>query len=542
MVVAAAGGGSRGGSHSLMTTLRIAVTVLVGMLMIAFAYQQGNASSQQEIALLRRQLAHVSSLANRDTTAKLRNTTRAIGKVMKPKKTDAASNVAETVAQAKTRKPRKSKRATPPPETDASAEIETPQQQQDYSDAEKQQQQPSGTGGGNEKAEPADNDDRPIPTEAPDEVLDTLVEWSADTPAYILHRSPKEPKIIVSALGRKYPNFKMSAPATVVDDEQQAYKAHDWSKKMWEAIGKAWASPEDPEVVPVMVVPLFHDAEEVKALLRSIDAPVRLFAFSWNSVSRDIAHVVDVVKKFPYGVIINHFPDNMGFSGAVNAGIKSGQLFLPSPQPKWFFIVNADTEFPRGVLPRFAGAVNSLDDTFGLAYGPRQDHFAFVITQMAVEKVGYMDEVFFPGYMEDIDYHWRVRIAGLQKRITNAPFHHKQSANDRKSRSVTGDYQDMLMRSSRGWEYGWMKWGRYGTEHIEHDHPPSGWKTPFHIPDAPLSLWALDPGVRQCVRTGKGQYHISSSTCWYNGSRLLAYAPKGTILSNNLVRPGPTGR
>jgi glycosyltransferase involved in cell wall biosynthesis len=404
-------------------------------------------------------------------------------------------------------------------------------------------------------------DSKVVPiTPAPDETEDIDETTSAPTldsdPIVTVARDPEHPALIVhtyhdaktmsrvqSAIDRPYPSFKLAKPAKFSSKHEATIDSEAWSRAVYDSVKRAWEDPAAPNVVPTMVVPLFHDGSELLVLLASIDAPVRLFVFVWNSNSAGVKRAVDVLKLFPFGVVVHHTPDNVGFSGAVNTGIRSSRNFLPEPAAQWYFIVNADTEFPRDVLGNFAAAVNALEpDTYGLVYGPRQDHFAFVITKVAVDTVGYFDEVFYPGYMEDIDYHWRVRLGGLRKRITGAKFRHKKSANDRKPKSVTGDYQGMLIRMSRGWEYGWMKWGKYGMHQIEKDFPPSGWRTPFNIPDAPLSLWALDPGVRSCVRTGKGTYHVKSSTCWYNGNFLKPKLPKGTILSPNLVKPGPTGR
>lgn len=329
--------------------------------------------------------------------------------------------------------------------------------------------------------------------------------------------------------------------ARMTTDDIDEVKKHDFANAVYESLMKAVKEPAASDIVPVMVIPLFHDGDELKSLLRTITVGVRLFAFSWNSNSASVKSAIDVVRRIPVGVVINHTPENIGFSGAVNAGVRAG-MKLTNPPARWFFIVNADSSFPRDALSRFARQVNALDDTYGLAYGPRQDHFAFVIMRAAVNKVGYFDEVFWPGYMEDIDYRWRVHIAGLQQKITQVTFLHKRSSNERKPRSVTGEYMNQLVRASKGWEYGWMKWGKYGTQHIERAVPPSGWRTPFNIKGAPLGLWAVDPAHRSCIRTGKGQYHIKSSTCWYNGTYLYAKLPPGTQLSKNLIVPGPTGR
>ena len=332
------------------------------------------------------------------------------------------------------------------------------------------------------------------------------------------------------------PNIVLSVDAETVAE----LRSRPYTSSVYDAVMAGRDKRYDNNTVDVMVVPLFHDGEEVKGLLQSVDTGVRLFVFVCNSDDPVVLDALRHLAKLPFGVAVVHHPENAGFSGAVNEGIRKGIAMLRDPPARWFFIVNADTEFPPKALGSFATVCNSVWATHGLAYGPRQDHFAFVITRTAVDRVGMMDEVFFPGYMEDIDYHWRVHLGGLPQTITGINFHHHHSVNLRKPN--TGEYQHQLTRASRGWEYGWMKWGRYDDSHIENPVPPSGWKTPFNIPNASLSLWVIDPAHRECVRTGHGTFHVTSSTCWYNGNVLLDVLPRGTTLSPNLRRPMGSGK
>ena len=38
----------------------------------------------------------------------------------------------------------------------------------------------------------------------------------------------------------------------------------------------------------------------------------------------------------------------------------------------------------------------------------------FIVTQAAIDKIGYFDETFYPAYYEDCDYDYRLRMAGLK--------------------------------------------------------------------------------------------------------------------------------
>jgi hypothetical protein len=305
------------------------------------------------------------------------------------------------------------------------------------------------------------------------------------------------------------------------------------------ALARGKAFPEADDVIPVVATPLFMDGFELRDMLRSLDVPVRLMVFVWNSEDSAVKQTLEPIRLLEgKGVVIHHHPENVGFSAAINLGIKSGEQLLTDPPSRWTFACNADASFRSGVLRQFAFYANRHWEEYGLLYGPRQDHFAFAITASAVEKVGYMDEVFYPGYMEDIDYRWRVRLAGLGQIITGAQFDHKHSVNSKRHGPAAQLYGAMKLRASEGWAYGFLKWGNYGPGHIEDDAPPSGWRTPFNIPDAPLSLWVIDPIHRECIRTSNGLYYPNSQTCWYNGTNLLSKLPEGTTLPSQLLDPG----
>ena len=83
------------------------------------------------------------------------------------------------------------------------------------------------------------------------------------------------------------------------------------------------------------------------------------------------------------------------------------------------------------------------------------------------------------------------------------------------------EYKAQIKRTWGGLAYGWMKWGQF-TDTINAntapEFPPSGYKTPFNIPNASLKLWVLDQGHRECVITGIGLVETSDTVkiCWYN--------------------------
>lgn len=302
----------------------------------------------------------------------------------------------------------------------------------------------------------------------------------------------------------------------------------------------------DNTSVPVMIVPLLYDAEEAARMLFSIDAPVRQFVFVWNSDNPEVGALLSNLSLISRGVTIFHDPTNSGFSGAVNAGIRGGIAALGA-NATWFFVMNADALFPEGSLARIAQVCNSRWKSLGLIYGPVLDHYAFAITRTAFESVGYFDEVFWPAYMEDVDYHWRVRLAGLKVLVTNISVIHTGHGSTNLHRRAV--YRQMVRRVDGGFPYGRIKWGYYYNLQVWNDLPPSGYRTPFNISGAPLSLWKVDPIHRECARCGTGPYADTPDlgtkvTCWYNATVLYQHQqmPVNASISPQLLNwQPPTG-
>ena len=306
------------------------------------------------------------------------------------------------------------------------------------------------------------------------------------------------------------------------------------------AIAKADIEPKAEDNIPLMIIPLLYDGLECQEMLFGIDVGVKEFVFIRNSNNNEVRELIRMLRILPFGVHIVDRPDNAGFSGSINIGIQQGTASNAS----WVFAVNADTTFPAGALRRFAYYANRYASTFGLFYGPRLDHFAFGISMQAVRRVGLLDEVFWPGYMEDIDFRWRVRLSGLNQLITGAPFGHKQSTNLKKRSAAAHGLIQIVERAGKGLPYARLKWGEFEHSDIERDVPPSGWRTPFNIPNAPLSLWRVDPVHRECVRTGGGTdpsiagrikfLPDSPGICWYDASVLKEDLGQDAVLPLHL--------
>lgn len=100
---------------------------------------------------------------------------------------------------------------------------------------------------------------------------------------------------------------------------------------------------------------------------------------------------------------------NVGFAGAVNMICDRvfNQLSLP-----WVLIVGSDIEFAPGDLKIFEDTVNdhtAADFVFG-----NHSFGNFIIKRSGWEKVGAMDENFFPAFLEDGDLWRRMQLSGAK--------------------------------------------------------------------------------------------------------------------------------
>jgi hypothetical protein len=360
---------------------------------------------------------------------------------------------------------------------------------------------------------------------------------AAERPTTLERSPPPGPRIGVPELLVSFaPKGREAQFKTVVreiDASRDQVRGHAWALKVVDACVGAMANLKADNLIPVWVTLLLSDEIELETImLPSIDVPVRHFHFVWNGDSEEMKKRVDVLRKIPHCVTVHHDPLNLGFAGSVNSGVHHGEekakeLGIDLSQD-WYFIANPDAGFPPGQLDRYAVQTNREKHRYAMTYGPREDHFAFGLTRLAIDTVGLRDAAIYPIYMEDIEYRWRTQLAGLQLLVTGAQFNHVQSVNLRKHTDTAQRTRDALRRSGNGICYVRQKWGYYDFNEINHFGPPSGWKKPFKLESAPLKLWAIDPVHRECLRTGRGPYFPHSDCCWYNASVLLDQLPPGT--------------
>ncbi|KAH9601103.1 Glycosyltransferase 2-like [Trypanosoma melophagium] len=253
-----------------------------------------------------------------------------------------------------------------------------------------------------------------------------------------------------------------------------------------DAASRRLGNNSGPGVLPVMVVPLMLDLPDFRELMCNISVPVRRLVLVQNGAEPQLAAFLQALLD-AYGwsgrLVVWRHAENIGYSGAVNAGLRLA-LSLPREEAPFVFITNSDVTFSPELLPRLLQEVHertkndaarldalaaevqrepsghaphgrraavlrsphgnsslstsallpdriryappdqrskSFSDHYGIfCMGSKESCFTSVIlTRLAISTVGFFDENFFPYGVEDVDYSNRLRLLGFKKYVVN---------------------------------------------------------------------------------------------------------------------------
>lgn len=220
-------------------------------------------------------------------------------------------------------------------------------------------------------------------------------------------------------------------------------------------------------------------AEDLKAQFKSIDFPVKRYCIIDNSCgNREIEKAIDHLYAYPSPyidelvIIENAF--NAGFSGSINQLIKQNPTF-----PYWCFFC-VDWHPLPGQLKRLAERLEQpfhgliCDDTM-------HGYSAMVWTPELIQKVGLMDENFYPAYYEDNDHRYRMKLMGLDWQYCVLKSTHEASSTLHSSPRFI---QRNRVTFPLNFEYYQKKWGG----------PPGKeqYNSPFNT-YASVDYWPYDP-------------------------------------------------
>jgi GT2 family glycosyltransferase len=231
------------------------------------------------------------------------------------------------------------------------------------------------------------------------------------------------------------------------------------------------------EMIGTMVL---NGADDLWNHFSSIDHPLKRYVIIDNSMGKYPA-VRGVIQQIQQEkpdhineVVILQNNLNVGFSGSVN------QLVRQNTDCPYWCIFSVDWHPRPGELAKLADRLTKPFTQF-LCDETMSGYSAMVFKPQLIQKVGLMDENFFPAYFEDNDHRYRMELTGVSWDYFQMAFDHKVSSTLHSNRhfesknSVT--YHNNAMYYIRKWG------GLPGNEQYE---------SPFDS-EAPASYWGYDP-------------------------------------------------
>lgn len=237
----------------------------------------------------------------------------------------------------------------------------------------------------------------------------------------------------------------------------------------------------------LVAVPILVQGEKLLKHVASIDVPVKRYYVLDNSEGRDptVADAIDELYQNPpanieeISVVENYL--NAGYPGSVN------QIIRDNTDCEQWIVSCFDWWAAPGEYQKILDYTGDLSN--GAFFGQGGDAMCtFMFTPNLIDKVGMVDENFFPGYFEDNDYRRRIDLSGLK--VASIPL---QSEHDRSS--TLNSSQRFKQRNQftfqKNHEYYMSKWGGNPGAEI--------YVKPFNS-NVPLDYWKFDPKRREKLR------------------------------------------
>lgn len=242
-------------------------------------------------------------------------------------------------------------------------------------------------------------------------------------------------------------------------------------------------APAEP--IPLLSVPVLNRGDLLGRLVESIDHPVHQLLIINNGRDAAVAGVINRLQAerpdHISQVIVVSPRRNLGVATSWNIALRQ-LLIYDYP---FLIICGSDIQFSPGDLKAFQAA---HDPAVAMCFGNHK-YSLFSMTPMAVETAGFFDENFFPAYLEDCDYRYRVRLLGLETKTIPgvAAVHGDDSFGE--SCTIHSDpviFKRNLITHGRNFEYYHRKWGGSdGGEVFLH---------PYNNPNLEPDQWTVDLG------------------------------------------------
>lgn len=239
--------------------------------------------------------------------------------------------------------------------------------------------------------------------------------------------------------------------------------------------------------LPIIAVPILVDGAKLLRHFKTVDVPLRRYFILDNSMDKDpsvneaIKEILDTKPDHIDEIAVCSVYQNTGFPGAVNLTIRqntdcdywviSGFDWWPAPG-EWQKVLDHIGQLPFGA-------------TLGLG---NDEMCGMVLTSTLLQRVGYFDENFFPGYFEDNDYRYRLKLTNTK--IGSIPLA-SEHATSSTLNSTESFQRKNTVSFQENYNYYVRKWGG----------PPNRetYVTPFNQ-NVPVDYWKYSPTRTQALR------------------------------------------
>lgn len=147
----------------------------------------------------------------------------------------------------------------------------------------------------------------------------------------------------------------------------------------------------------IICIPVHKVTDRVRKCISSIDDSEHILLID-NSGNKECMEF----SQLP-GIKIEYQTQNIGVPRSWNIGLKQGH--------DWTFIVSCSMLFNKP----FSHIIEMLKDYKGLMFRTTHVWHCNAVNKGLVEKIGYFDENFYPGYFEDCDWDHRCGILGIDE-------------------------------------------------------------------------------------------------------------------------------
>lgn len=271
------------------------------------------------------------------------------------------------------------------------------------------------------------------------------------------------------------------------------------------------------DAIPVVGISTISQGELLLRLVASLDVPVETLVVVRNTLGKGASAEDEVSVESAISTLRKSLPatnlkiietgTNRGVSGSWNTILKTAFESRPGwgegGPARYAFVIGDDVAFHPATLSRLLRFVDSAEqaDVPFIMPDSAQAFQLWIARPSLIERVGYMDENFWPAYSEDCDMWLRISYAGANQMSALEPALDRLHGNPNGGRKSL-QYGARLERASLLNQcYFRAKWGQSsGGQHCGGTGIPfQKFKVPFGNPNKTIKDWTLNTKLREAA-------------------------------------------